>query len=64
MTLGNKVSGTSFSIVSVSPIGIDVISGSKLKGTDDSGLSISGGGPEVVYDVPDLVFYVYLFLVR
>jgi len=35
MTSSNKVSITYVSIVLVSPTGMDVISGSKLKGIDD-----------------------------
>lgn len=55
ITSGNKVSGTSILIVSMSFSRVDVMLGSELKGIDYSGISISRGGPEVVPKVPDSV---------
>lgn len=44
MNLGNKILGNFVSIVLVSPSRVDVISGSELKGIDDSYGSVSRGG--------------------
>jgi len=62
ITLGNEGSGSSVLIVSDPPGREDVISGLELKGKDDSGGSISRGGPKVVLQVLDLVVFIFLCL--
>jgi len=45
--------------VSDSAANDEVISSLVLKGKEDYGRSVLGGGPEVVLEVPDLVVYVF-----